>query len=108
MTFNEYQTDAVSTAIYGKGIKLMYPALGLCGEAGEVANKIKKIFRDQGGAVTTENVEKIEDEMGDVLWYLAALAHDLGTSLDYVANKNIKKLNSRKLRGTIKGDGDTR
>jgi len=109
MTFDEYQKLTGKTAIYpdiGKGF--VYPTLGLVGEAGEVAEKVKKIFRDQGGIVTDEKKEEIKKELGDVLWYLSQVSHEFGLSLDEVARFNIEKLNSRKERGKISGDGDNR
>ena len=103
MTFNEYQENASKTAIYPEQFKLVYPALGLAGEAGEVAEKVKKHIRD--GVLDVDAVKK---EMGDVLWYLAALASDLGIELEDVALANVEKLSSRKQRGVIGGSGDNR
>lgn len=108
MNFNDYQQQAVATAIYGAGVTLMYPSLGLAGEAGEVCNKVKKIFRDDNGVVTEEKREALKGEIGDCLWYLAALARDLGISLAEAAAENINKLLSRKARGTLQGSGDNR
>ena len=108
ITFTEYQISAVKTAIYGDHNKIFYPALGLAGEAGEVCNKVKKIFRDNNGQLTGEKREELAAELGDVLWYCAALANDLGLSLDIIARMNIIKLNSRKEAGTIGGSGDNR
>ena len=106
MNFNEYQKHARSTAIYPKEYKVIYPALGLCGEAGEVAEKVKKIVRgdDRLNNVTSSIVM----ELGDVLWYVATLAHDLGFDLDKIAEWNVDKLNRRWRKGKIKGDGDNR
>jgi len=87
---------------------VIYPALGLAGEAGEVCNKTKKILRDDGGRMTEEKRTQLIDELGDVLWYVANLATDLGVTLDEVARINLAKLNSRKERGTITGSGDNR
>ena len=102
MNFDEYQKFARSTAIYPDECKVVYPALGLCGEAGEVAEKVKKNIRDgkslDGGGL----------ELGDVLWYISALADDLGVTLEEVAKTNIEKLQSRMERNKIKGDGDNR
>lgn len=111
MTFEEYQKFCKTTAIYPDNTKLMYPALGLTGEAGEVANKIKKLVRD--GVPKDPNdlaavKEQIAAEIGDVLWYCAALASDLDVSLGRVAKDNIDKLTSRKERGKIGGSGDNR
>jgi len=101
MTFDKYQRMAQSTAIYPDKFKVYYPALGLAGEAGEVANKVKKIMRDS-------KEYDIAGEVGDVLWYAAALCSDLGLSLGDVAAKNLNKLNSRKTRGVLSGSGDNR
>jgi NTP pyrophosphatase (non-canonical NTP hydrolase) len=103
MTFNEYQEKASKTAIYSEQFKLIYPALGLAGEAGEVAEKVKKLIRDG-----TLQVEDLKKELGDVLWYVSALASDLQINLDDVANTNIEKLQSRQARGVIGGNGDNR
>lgn len=104
MTFEEYQQAARSTALYPAEHQVIYPALGLVGEAGEIANKIKKTLR--GDKELDRDV--LADEMGDVLWYLAALASDLDLNLDDVAQRNVEKLSDRKARGVIKGDGDRR
>lgn len=109
MEFNEYQKKAKETAIYPKvGENYIYPVLGLCGEAGEVAEKIKKIFRDDKGVLTEERKGIIKKELGDVLWYLSQVAEELGLSLDEVALFNLEKLLSRKERGKLTGDGDNR
>ena len=109
MNFNEYQNLALSTAIYPRRYETIYPALGLCGEAGEVAEKIKKSIRD-GLPYEQMNSfrEDMTKELGDVLWYVAALASDLNISLDDVAEKNVQKLASRKKRNKIGGSGDNR
>jgi len=101
MNFNEYQEEAVKTAIYTDPI--IYPALGLGNEAGEVQGKIKKMLRDD-----TFNKEDIAAEIGDVLWYIAALCRDLEIDMAEVALNNLAKLKSRKERGTIQGSGDNR
>ena len=106
MNINTYQQHASETAIYKD--KLIYPTLGLAGEAGEIANKVKKILRDNSGNLQESVREDLICELGDVLWYIAALATDLNFELSEVANKNIEKLNSRKNRGTIGGSGDNR
>ena len=108
MNFNEYQEKALSTAIYGEENAFIYPALGLCGEAGEVAEKVKKVIRDDGGKLTNEKSLEIAKELGDVLWYVAALAHDLTLDMGFIAEQNIAKLESRKKRDIIHGDGDNR
>ena len=102
MNFDEYQKFARSTAIYPDECKVVYPALGLCGEAGEVAEKVKKNIRDG------KSLDGVALELGDVLWYISALADDLGVTLEEVAKANIEKLQSRMERNKIKGDGDNR
>ena len=108
-SLNYYQKQAVKTAIYPDSHKIVYPALGLTGEAGEVANKVKKFVRD-GYDVEGFELKKGElaSEIGDVLWYCAALANDIGYNLQHIAQGNIHKLNSRAKRGKIGGDGDNR
>ncbi len=109
LTFSEYQRKSRRTAAYPTiGEPFIYPTLGLVGEVGEVAEKVKKIFRDKGGTVDAETRAAVEKELGDVLWYMAQLATELGLSLDDVAAGNIKKLLSRLDRGTLHGDGDER
>jgi NTP pyrophosphatase (non-canonical NTP hydrolase) len=108
MGFKEYQDTAVKTAIYGAGNTIIYPALGLSNEAGEVLGKIKKVLRDKEGDFSDENCKEIGKEIGDVLWYMAALARDLNLSLEDIANDNITKLLDRQARGVIKGNGDNR
>jgi NTP pyrophosphatase (non-canonical NTP hydrolase) len=104
MDFNEYQKLSHLTAVYPSDSAKYYLTLGLAGEAGEVANKIKKEIRD-GKTVTKE---EIKGELGDVLWYLSELALSYGIELDEIALSNVKKLQDRKRRGTIKGSGDHR
>jgi NTP pyrophosphatase (non-canonical NTP hydrolase) len=115
LTFYEYSEAAMNTAIYPN--HLIYPLLGLVGEAGEVAEKVKKLMRDEvippdgGEPVHDLNLEQrieIAKELGDVLWYLTAVANDLGFDLDEIANMNMKKLASRKRRGRLRGNGDNR
>lgn len=109
MNFTEYQTAALETAVYpGRGKNLYYPALGLNGEAGEVAEKVKKLERDNGGILTDERAEDIAKELGDCLWYISELATQIGASLEVIAQMNIEKLESRKVRGKIQGEGDNR
>jgi len=103
MTFEEYQKLAATTAIYPENYRIVYPALGLAGEAGEVAEKVKKFVRD--GTLDKESLKK---ELGDVLWYISALSRDLDISLDDVASRNIEKLQSRAQRGVLRGSGDNR
>jgi len=109
MTFDEYQKQSRETAIYPNvGSNYIYPTLGLCGESGEVAEKIKKILRDQDGVFSVENLVELQKEIGDCLWYLSQLASELRLSLDQIAEENIKKLQSRKQRNVIQGSGDNR
>ncbi len=110
MELNEYQKRALSTAFHPEKSKVIYPALGLASEAGEVSGKVKKWVRgdDGEGAMSEERRMTLRDEIGDVLWYVAVLSHDLGFELDEIAKLNVEKLNSRKERGTLKGDGDKR
>jgi NTP pyrophosphatase (non-canonical NTP hydrolase) len=109
MTFNEYQKEARKTAIYPNiGDNLVYPTLGLVGEAGEIAEKIKKIIRDNDGIVSEEKRGEIAKELGDVLWYLSQLANEMGFGLNEIAEINIKKLKSRAERGKLGGSGDNR
>lgn len=100
---NDYQRAAVSTAIYKKEHAVIYPALGLAAEAGEVANKVKKILRDG-----KFDREAIADEVGDCMWYIAALCRDLNIDMQQIADNNIKKLKDRLERGVISGSGDSR
>lgn len=109
LTFHEYEDRAKSTALYpDRGHNLYYPTLGLSGESGEVAEKIKKIYRDEKGTLTPERRAEIAKELGDVLWYVAALCHEIGVTMEDVARGNLIKLSSRKTRGVINGSGDER
>jgi len=110
MDFNEYQDLAGKTAIYPKigSHGLLYPVLGLAGEAGEVCEKVKKLFRDRGGVISEEFLASIKNELGDVLWYLAAICRELNLSLDDIAKENLEKLFSRQNRDALRGDGDFR
>ncbi len=109
MNFEEYQKLSRKTAIYPKiDSNFVYPTLGLVGEAGEIAEKIKKVYRDNNGILDEERKQVLKKELGDVLWYLAQLSTELGLSLDDVACFNIEKLSSREQRGTLHGDGDNR
>ena len=106
MHMKDYQNLAISTAIYPKEQGLVYTTLGLCGEAGEVAEKIKKYIRDDGDIeVLRTNVSK---ELGDVLWYIANLAHELNLDLGTIASDNYLKLKSRQERNVLSGSGDNR
>ena len=106
--FNAYQRSASRTAIYPEEHRILYPALGLAGEAGEVANKVKKLIRDGPDGRPDDWREQISSEIGDVLWYCAALATDLNLTLGMIAAQNEKKLSARKQAGTLGGSGDTR
>ena len=109
MNFNEYQTKSRATAKYPAiGHAVIYPTLGLVNEAGEVAGKIKKVFRDKSGEISAETHEALKAELGDVLWYLAQTCTELEISLDEVAEGNLTKLLDRQARGKIQGDGDNR
>lgn len=109
MTFGEYQERSRATAVYPDlGRNFVYPTLGLAGESGEVAEKIKKIIRDKQGVLDDAARAELAKELGDVLWYVAQLATELKLSLDGVAAENIAKLASRKDRGKISGQGDNR
>ena len=108
MDFGDYQAAAKTTALYGENNRITYPALGLTSEAGEVAGKVKKALRDRGGDFSDDQIAAIGDELGDVLWYVAVLASDLGLSMQAIAQNNVDKLRSRMERGVIKGDGDQR
>ena len=106
--FNSYQRSAVTTAIYPDQHKITYPALGMAGEAGEVANKVKKLIRDGPDKRPDTWREDIASEIGDVLWYCAALADDLNLTFGMIASQNLAKLQKRKDKGTLGGSGDTR
>ena len=117
LTMNDYQNAAMRTAMYpspfmmiaeGKSVRVpwVYPALKLAGETGEVAEKLGKVIRDQHGVMTDDQRVQLKLELGDVLWYIAALARELGWTLDEVAEANINKLTSRAARGVIQGSGD--
>src|SRR5262249_37444398 len=109
MNFNDYQTKSHKTASYPAiGHPIIYPTLGLLNEGGEVAGKIKKVFRDKEGQINEETRSALKAELGDVLWYLAQVATELNLSLDEIAEYNITKLYDRLERGKIKGDGDNR
>ncbi len=120
MDMNDYQNKAMTTAMYPTPVLLdddgtvycelgfIYPALGLAGEAGEVAEKCKKILRDKNGVVDADDSSSIAKELGDVLWYVSVLASELHLSMDVIAQINLNKLASRKERGVITGSGDNR
>jgi NTP pyrophosphatase (non-canonical NTP hydrolase) len=106
LTLNKYQEGALGTAIYpDKGNNLTYPMVGLAGETGELCNKYKKVLRGDPNGPTKEDLAA---ELGGVLWYVAALASELGYSLQEIAKNNLEELAGRKERGTITGSGDNR
>jgi NTP pyrophosphatase (non-canonical NTP hydrolase) len=109
MRLSEYQAFSRSTAVYpDAGDNLLYPTLGLCGEAGEVAEKVKKMIRDDDGVLSGERRAALAKELGDVLWYVAQLATEAGLDLDVVAQDNLDKLLSRRQRNVLQGSGDDR
>lgn len=109
MNMTDYQRAAAVFAQYPTlGHPLVYLALGLTGEAGEVAEKVKKLCRDDGGDLTEERREGIKNELGDVFWYLSETARQAGLTLAEVAQANLDKLTSRQARGVLTGDGDNR
>lgn len=108
ITLKEYDSFVADTAIFPKDYGIAYPILGLVGEAGELANKYKKVIRDDENQLSDAKREDMTSELGDVLWYCSALAQGLGKSLDEVVLANIKKLTSRRERGTLQGSGDNR
>jgi NTP pyrophosphatase (non-canonical NTP hydrolase) len=108
MELSEYQALSRRTAQYPREAWLAYPALGLAGEAGEVAEHAKKAIRDDGGEMTAERRAAMSKELGDVLWYVAQLASELGLELDEIASTNLEKLLSRQRRGVLSGSGDER
>jgi NTP pyrophosphatase (non-canonical NTP hydrolase) len=108
MDLSEYQRQSRRTAEYPREAWLAYPALGLAGEAGEVAEHAKKAIRDDGGSVSDERRAAMSKELGDVLWYVAQLASELDLQLDDIAAQNLEKLFSRQARGVLSGSGDDR
>jgi NTP pyrophosphatase (non-canonical NTP hydrolase) len=108
MELSTYQQRSRRTAEYPREAWLAYPALGLAGEAGEVAEHAKKAIRDDGGAVTELRRAQMSKELGDVLWYVAQLASELGLELEEIARENLQKLLSRQARGVLSGSGDER
>ena len=109
MELNDYQRESRETALYPEvGNNAVYPTLGLVGEAGEVADKVKKILRDKDGVFDEDSKDAIKLELGDVLWYISQLSSELGYELEDIAYTNLQKLKSRKLRGRIQGSGDKR
>ena len=109
MDFDSYQIKARETALYPDlGSNNIYPTLGLVGEAGEVAEKVKKVLRDKNGEFDMESKDAIKKELGDVLWYLSNLCTEFNFSLNDVALENLKKLKLRAKKGKISGSGDNR
>jgi NTP pyrophosphatase (non-canonical NTP hydrolase) len=109
MDFKEYQKKSRKTAVYpNAGNNFVYPVLGLTGESGEVADKIKKVIRDKNGIISKETKEELKKELGDVLWYVSQIASELKIPLNDIAEKNIEKLYSRMKRGRLGGSGDNR
>ena len=113
MRLNEYQVEAFKTAVYPHHGEqelpgVLYAILGLAGEAGETANKIKKVIRDDGGVLSVYNKHAVKEELSDCLWYLAALATELDFTLDEIAEANLAKLKSRQQREVLGGNGDNR
>jgi NTP pyrophosphatase (non-canonical NTP hydrolase) len=108
MDLSDYQRQSRRTAEYPREAWLAYPALGLAGEAGEVAEHAKKTIRDDAGKVSDERRAAMSKELGDVLWYVAQIASELDLSLDEIAKQNLEKLFSRQARGVLSGSGDDR
>ncbi len=110
MTLDEYQKQALTTVIAtdSEFRDMLHWVLGINGEAGEIAEKVKKIIRDKGGQVSEQDKLDMAKEVGDVLWYLAVFAHHLGLPLETIAQQNLDKLQSRKARGVLQGSGDNR
>jgi NTP pyrophosphatase (non-canonical NTP hydrolase) len=109
MELSDYQEISRRTATYpGAGENLVYPTLGLAGEAGEVAEKVKKLLRDDGGVMSDERRAALAGELGDVLWYVAQVATEAHLDLEEIAQANLDKLLSRKERGVLSGSGDSR
>ena len=109
MEFNQYQAEAFKTAVYPNiGKNITYPTLGLCGEAGEVAEKVKKVIRDHNGILSQEQKEKIILELGDVLWYIALICYEMHIPMEFIVHANLIKLANRKDKNTLHGSGDNR
>jgi NTP pyrophosphatase (non-canonical NTP hydrolase) len=109
MNFSEYQDFARTTAVYPNiGNNLWYPTLGLCGEAGEISEKVKKLYRDKDGVIDGQFIVDLTKELGDQLWYIAALASEININLETIAEINVQKLSDRKTRGQLHGSGDNR
>jgi len=109
MDLRTYQQRSRETARYPQaGANPIYPTLGLCGEAGEVADKVKKVLRDREGRFDAAVIDDLRLELGDVLWYVAQLATELELDLADIAEANLAKLASRAARNVISGHGDRR
>lgn len=108
MKFKDYQEKSKRTAIYPKDQAIYYLPLGLVGESGEIADKVKKVIRDEKGKLNENTKKEITKELGDVLWYLSQLATELDFSLEEIAQNNLNKLASRKKRNRLEGSGDNR
>lgn len=108
LRFLDYQAEARKTVIYPEYSGVIYPVLGLNGEAGEVAGKVKKIIRDGGDFTSVQFKQQIAEELGDVLWYVAAICDELGLSMTNVAKTNLAKLEDRQKRDKLSGSGDDR
>lgn len=109
LTFNDYQLRTRETAVYPNvGNNFIYPALGLAGETGEVMEHIKKAVRDDNGLMTPERLQKLRGELGDVMYYLARIADEVGLTMADVAMFNLNKLSERKAKGTLHGSGSER
>lgn len=109
MNFEDFQKIVKKTSIYpNQGSNVAYVTLGLAGEAGEVADKVKKLIRDDNGILSPDKKKEMIKELGDVLWYLTACASELGVDLEEVATQNAKKVEDRKSRGVLSGEGDNR
>lgn len=107
--FEHYQKESRRTwQLVHTDHPIVYPTLGLVNEAGELAGKVKKIFRDKDGVISEEDRQALKGELGDVLWYLAQICTELDLSLADVADANLEKLFSRLERGVIGGEGDQR
>src|SRR3954462_8772081 len=107
--FSTYQRESRKTwNLVHTDHAIVYPTLGLVNEAGELAGKVKKIFRDKSGVISEEDRQALKYELGDVLWYMAQIATELDLDLQEIADANLEKLFSRLERGKIKGEGDYR
>lgn len=106
--FSDYEKIAMSTKVGWNNNEILYPLIGMCGETGEVADKIKKVLRDKNGKFSESDRLEILKEIGDTLWYMTALCNDLGSSLKDAANINLEKVTKRREDNTIHGEGDNR